>query len=119
MRKKAGPGATEHSPVEENLPVEIEGNDDGVDDPGEVRGKDGLTDAEGARKRYERRQAERARSRAKQQQRQKKAQQNKKDRNCSTVPALPHMILQTFGRNARDTDSPRGLGRAGVWRWAS
>ena len=79
--KKAGPRATEHSPVEETLPLEIEGNDDGVDDPGEVRGKDGLTDAERARKRYERRQAERARSRAKQQQRQKKAQQNKKDRN--------------------------------------
>ena len=50
-------------------------------DPSEVRGKDGLTDAERARKRYERRQAERARSQAKQKQRNKKAQQNKKKRN--------------------------------------
>ncbi|AWE43334.1 MULTISPECIES: membrane protein insertase YidC [unclassified Actinobaculum] len=47
----------------------------------EVRGKDGLTDAERARKRYERRQAERQRSRAKQQQRKKKQQQNQKKRN--------------------------------------
>ncbi|MGO1592949.1 MAG: membrane protein insertase YidC [Ancrocorticia sp.] len=50
-------------------------------DPSEVRGKDGLTDAERAKKRYERRQAERARSKAKQEQRNKKAQQNKKKRN--------------------------------------
>ncbi len=47
----------------------------------EVRGKDGLTDAERARKRYERRQAERARSRDKAQKRQKKAQKNAKPRN--------------------------------------
>ncbi|MFT0848830.1 membrane protein insertase YidC [Actinomycetaceae bacterium L2_0104] len=78
--KRAGVKATDQ-PLHEEEITEIEGNDDGVDDPGEVRGKDGLTDAERARKRYERRQAERARSRAKQQQRQKKAQQNKKKRN--------------------------------------
>ncbi len=80
--KKTGAKSTDPVMVpEEVVPeAEIEGNDDGVDDPGEVRGKDGLTDAERARKRYERRQAERARSRAKQQQKQKKAQQNKKKR---------------------------------------
>ena len=55
--------------------------DESVNEGGEAIGKDGLTDAERARKRYERRQAERARSRAKQQERQKKAQQNKKKRN--------------------------------------
>ena len=60
---------------------EVEADDDGVDEPGEARGKDGLTDAERARKRYERRQAERARSQAKAQNRQKKAKQNKKQRN--------------------------------------
>lgn len=59
-------------------PAEVEDEDI---DPSEVRGKDGLTDAERARKRYERRQAERARSKAKQEQRKKKAQQNNKKRN--------------------------------------
>ncbi|MFT3944057.1 MAG: membrane protein insertase YidC [Ancrocorticia sp.] len=58
-----------------------EADDENVNENGEAIGKDGLTDAERARKRYERRQAERARSRAKQQERQKKAQQNKKKRN--------------------------------------
>ncbi|MDO4887672.1 MAG: membrane protein insertase YidC [Actinomycetaceae bacterium] len=52
-----------------------------VEEPTEVRGKDGLTDAERAQKRYQRRQAERARSKAKQQARKKKAQQNQKKRN--------------------------------------
>lgn len=47
----------------------------------EVRGKDGLTDEERARKRYERRQAERARAKAKQDAREKKAKQNQKKRN--------------------------------------
>ena len=68
--KKAGVKATDQ-PLHEEEITEIEGNDDGVDDPGEVRGKYGLTDA----------QAERARARAKQHQRQKKAQPNKKKRN--------------------------------------
>ena len=58
-----------------------EAESENVNENGDVIGKDGLTDAERARKRYERRQAERARSRAKQQERQKKAQQNKKKRN--------------------------------------
>lgn len=47
----------------------------------EVRGLDGLTDAERAQKRYERRLAERQRSKAKKNARQKKQQQNKKKRN--------------------------------------
>ena len=47
----------------------------------EARGKDGLTDAERAQKRYERRQAERARAQAKAQARKKKQNQNKKPRN--------------------------------------
>ncbi|MDN6485969.1 MAG: membrane protein insertase YidC, partial [Ancrocorticia sp.] len=71
--KKAG---LEKNVVES--PAEVEEEDI---DPSEVRGKDGLTDAERARKRYERRQAERARSKAKQEQRKKKAQQNNKKRN--------------------------------------
>ena len=43
-----------------------EGDDaESYEDDAEVRGKDGLTDAERARRRYERRQAQRARSKAK------------------------------------------------------
>ncbi|MCI5826536.1 MAG: membrane protein insertase YidC [Arcanobacterium sp.] len=47
----------------------------------EAVGKDGLTDAQRAQKRYERRLAERQRSREKAQQRAKRQQQNKKKRN--------------------------------------
>lgn len=51
------------------------------DEPKETRGKDGLTEAERARRRYERRQAERARSKAKAANRKKRVQQNQKKRN--------------------------------------
>nr|WP_269435398.1 membrane protein insertase YidC [Arcanobacterium phocae] len=47
----------------------------------EVRGLDGLTDAERAQKRYERRMAQRQRANEKKQARQKKANRNKKNRN--------------------------------------
>lgn len=50
-------------------------------DEREIRGADGLTDAERARKRYERRAAERKRSQEKKQAREKKQAQNKKQRN--------------------------------------
>ncbi|QOQ39710.1 membrane protein insertase YidC [Trueperella pecoris] len=50
-------------------------------EPQEVRGLDGLTDAERAKKRYERRMAERQRSNAKKQQKEKKRQQNQRKRN--------------------------------------
>ena len=49
--------------------------------PEEVRGKDGLTDAERAQKRYERRLKERQAAKAKAQARAKRAQQTKKERN--------------------------------------
>ncbi|MCF2707198.1 membrane protein insertase YidC [Arcanobacterium haemolyticum] len=62
-------------------PTSVVDDADESGEDAEVRGKDGLTDAERARKRYERRQAERARSRAKAQNRQKKAQRNQKPRN--------------------------------------
>lgn len=48
---------------------------------GEVRGLDGLTDAERAQKRYERRMAQRQRANEKKKARQQKAKQNKKNRN--------------------------------------
>lgn len=51
------------------------------DKPKEVRGKDGLTEAERARRRYERRQAERARVKNKAANRKKRVQQNQKKRN--------------------------------------
>lgn len=51
------------------------------EEEGEVRGIDGLTDAERAQKRYERRLAERQRSKAKKKARQKRQQQNKNKRN--------------------------------------
>ena len=51
------------------------------DKPEEVRGKDGLTEAERARRRYERRQAERARAKNKAANRKKRVQQNQKKRN--------------------------------------
>lgn len=51
------------------------------DKPKEVRGKDGLTEAERARRRYERRQAERARAKNKAANRKKRVQQNQKKRN--------------------------------------
>ncbi len=74
--KKAG-----KKPAKGAMPANVEANadgeDNGVDEPGEARGKDGLTDAERARKRYERRQAERARARQKAAQR-KKNQRKKK-----------------------------------------
>nr|WP_301281156.1 membrane protein insertase YidC [Arcanobacterium phocae] len=50
-------------------------------DSEEVRGLDGLTDAERAQKRYERRMAQRQRANEKKQARQKKANRNKKNRN--------------------------------------
>lgn len=49
--------------------------------PEEVRGPDGLTDAERAQKRYERRMAERQRANEKKKARQAKANRNKKNRN--------------------------------------
>ncbi|MDY5585569.1 MAG: membrane protein insertase YidC [Arcanobacterium sp.] len=52
-----------------------------VEENGEVRGKDGLTDAERAQKRYERRMAERQRAQAKKSARSAKQSQNKKQRN--------------------------------------
>lgn len=55
--------------------------DELIEDPSQVRGLDGLTDAERARKRYERRMAERQRANEKKNARQKKQQQNKKSRN--------------------------------------
>ncbi|MCI7551018.1 MAG: membrane protein insertase YidC [Actinomycetaceae bacterium] len=79
-QKKGRPAGTvaAGAPVESNTQ-----NDDAVvaqlNEP--VRGKDGLTDAERAQKRYERRQAERQRSKAKKQAREKRQQQNKKQRN--------------------------------------
>lgn len=75
--KKAGADKHNAEQATVSSPTEVEEEID----PAEVRGKDGLTDAERARKRYERRQAERARSKAKEQHRKKKAQQNKKKRN--------------------------------------
>lgn len=57
--KQAHQGRTASPQSDENSQ-----KDAGIDQS-EVRGKDGLTDAERARKRYERRQAERARARAK------------------------------------------------------
>lgn len=47
----------------------------------EIRGKDGLTDAERAQKRYERRQAQRQRSKAKNKSRQQRQKKNSKKRN--------------------------------------
>lgn len=47
----------------------------------EIRGLDGLTDAERAQKRYQRRMAERQRSKEKKNQQAKKRQQNQKKRN--------------------------------------
>ncbi len=72
-------GAAEEQDVA-NSAEEVE-SDEVESTEAEVRGKDGLTDEERARKRYERRQAERARSKAKQEQRKKKASQNQKKRN--------------------------------------
>mgnify|MGYP007020639460 FL=1 len=58
-----------------------DGNTIDADDDIEVLGKDGLTDAQRAKKRYERRMAERQRSKEKAQVRAKKQQQrSKKDR---------------------------------------
>lgn len=59
---------------------EVESTEE-IDDDGEVRGPDGLTDAERAQKRYERRMQERQRSNQKKKARQKKAQRNQKKRN--------------------------------------
>lgn len=54
---------------------------DAQDEDAEERGADGLTDAERARKRYERRAAERRRTQEKKKARQKKQSQSKKQRN--------------------------------------
>lgn len=80
--KKAGQKGNAFEPLLEEDKKDEDVSDE-VDESGdaEVRGKDGLTDAERARKRYERRQAERARAKAKAQARQKKANQNQKKRN--------------------------------------
>ena len=69
------------SPHPADRDADESGEQEEASESAEVRGKDGLTDAERARKRYERRQAERARSRAKQANRKKRAQQNQKKRN--------------------------------------
>ncbi|WP_455951971.1 membrane protein insertase YidC [Arcanobacterium haemolyticum] len=66
-KKAGGKKVAEVSSVEENEE--------------ETRGLDGLTDAERAQKRYERRMAQRQRSNEKKQARQKKAERNKKNRN--------------------------------------
>ena len=58
-----------------------DGDEADSDKPEEVRGKDGLTEAERARRRYERRQAERARAKNKAANRKKRVQQNQKKRN--------------------------------------
>lgn len=80
--KKAGAKKTPKGAAPANIEPNADGEDNGIDEPGEVRGKDGLTDAERARKRYERRQAERARSKQKAAARKKKTQQkNTKKRN--------------------------------------
>lgn len=81
--KKAGirPGDSLVSPYPADRDADESGEQEEASESAEVRGKDGLTDAERARKRYERRQAERARSRAKQANRKKRAQQNQKKRN--------------------------------------
>ena len=81
--KKAGirPGDSLVSPHPADRDADESGEQEEASESAEVRGKDGLTDAERARKRYERRQAERARSRAKQANRKKRAQQNQKKRN--------------------------------------
>ena len=75
--KKAGNKGNAFEPLSAETPEEV------IDDEPEeeARGKDGLTDAERAQKRYERRQAERARAQAKAQARKKKQNQNKKPRN--------------------------------------
>ncbi|WP_124054483.1 membrane protein insertase YidC [Arcanobacterium ihumii] len=64
----------------EPIPAMPEDEDEVVEDT-EVRGLDGLTDAERAQKRYERRLAERKRSQEKKNARKNKQQNNKKDRN--------------------------------------
>ncbi len=79
--KKAGLKPQDAALAGNDPTPDLEFESEDINENGEAIGKDGLTEAERARKRYERRQAERARSRAKQQERQKKAQRNKKDRN--------------------------------------
>ena len=73
--KKQQPAGSSESPDETSREVDGDMHDD------VVRGPDGLTDAERAQKRYERRLAERQRANAKKKARQKKQQQNKKNRN--------------------------------------
>ena len=75
--KKAGNKGNAFEPLSAETPEDV------IDDEPEeeARGKDGLTDAERAQKRYERRQAERARAQAKAQARKKKQNQNKMPRN--------------------------------------
>lgn len=69
---KTGAGLPEENPAEETGAEE---------EAQEVRGKDGLTDAERAQKRYERRLAQRKRSQSKVKARKKRQQENKKERN--------------------------------------
>lgn len=61
--------------------VDDAAHSDNQSDDGEVRGLDGLTDAERAQKRYERRMQERQRANQKKKERQAKAQRNPKNRN--------------------------------------
>lgn len=64
------------------LPEESLAEETGAEEEAqEVRGKDGLTDAERAQKRYERRLAQRKRSQSKVKARKKRQQENKKERN--------------------------------------
>ena len=79
-KKAAQKGNAFESFDEVDSPDEAE-EDVELDENGDFRGKDGLTDAERAKRRYERRQAERARAKAKAQARQKKQNQNQKKRN--------------------------------------
>ncbi|MBM7824445.1 YidC/Oxa1 family membrane protein insertase [Arcanobacterium pluranimalium] len=66
--------------VAKNIPVETASSEE-KNETTEVRGLDGLTDAERAQKRYERRLAERQRAQEKKNARKKKQQNTKKDRN--------------------------------------
>ena len=77
---KAGPVDPNETP-DDVVDEVVEADTDVDTDAEEVRGKDGLTEAERAQKRYERRMAERQRANAKKSARQKKQQQNKKNRN--------------------------------------
>lgn len=74
-KERSKKAAAKGAPIVPNEPVVHEANDS------ELRGLDGLTDAERAQKRYERRMAERQRANQKKKARTQKQQQNMKKRN--------------------------------------